>query len=267
MAACGGSNSPSTAATTPTGTGGSAGAAKPSTIEGDALNRMPVVPGPSGSPPALSGHNATDVRAYLRAVFSDAQGLWRGEFASAGQQYTPARLTLFSQSVKSGCGAQDGVGPFYCSANHGIYLDLGFMKALTQRFGIGAFAQAYVVGHEFGHHIQNLTGILHRRVLADQQDPAGKNERSVRFELQADCLAGVWAHSAYQRAKITDSDITAALHAAQLIGDDLQQHISGNAIDSGLWTHGSSQQRQQWFITGFDKGDPGACNTFTPASV
>jgi predicted metalloprotease len=208
------------------------------------------------------------MRTYLHAVFNDGQSFWHHEFTSAGLQYAPARLTLFAHAVtSSGCGAQEGVGPFYCGANHGMYLDLRFFQAMAQRFGVGGFAQAYVVGHEFGHHIQTLTGILQRRAVADQQDPAGQNDRSVRTELQADCLAGVWAHSVYQRAKITGADIDEALRAAQVIGDDFQQHISGRAVDSGLWTHGSSAQRQRWLKIGFEQGDPAACDTFSPPSV
>jgi uncharacterized protein len=208
------------------------------------------------------------MRTYLRAVFDDAQALWHHEFTSAGQAYPPARLTLFSQAVhSSGCGAQEGVGPFYCSGNHGIYLDLSFFRLLAERFGIGGFAQAYVVGHEFGHHVQNLTGILQRKAVADQHDPDGKNDRSVRFELQADCLAGVWAHSVYQRGELTDGDISEALKAARFIGDDFQQQAAGRVVDSGLFTHGSSAQRQRWFKTGFDSGSPGGCDTFTAATV
>ncbi|HKN93879.1 MAG TPA: neutral zinc metallopeptidase [Thermoleophilaceae bacterium] len=232
------------------------------------LGQLPTAPEPKGPSPSLSSNHGTDTRTYLRAVFNDAQKLWRGEFKAAGQQYTPARLTIFSGAVNSsGCGAQQDVGPFYCGANHRIYLDLRFLDGLTNRFGIGAFAQAYVVGHEFGHHIQTITGILQRRAAADQQDPAGRNARSVRFELQADCLAGVWAHSVYKRGEISEADINQALKAAQLIGDDFQQHVSGNAVDSAMWTHGSSAQRQRWFTTGFEKGDPGGCDTFSVATV
>ena len=208
------------------------------------------------------------MRAYLTAVFDDAQALWRHEFTSAGQGYSPARLTLFEQAVhSSGCGAQEAIGPFYCTGNHGIYLDLRFFDSLVRRFGIGGFAQAYVVGHEFGHHVQNLTGIVQRKAMADRQDPAGENARSVRFELQADCLAGVWAHSVYRRGQLTGADIDQALRAAQLLGDDVQPRTAGHAVDSGLWTHGSSAQRQRWFKTGFEQGDPGACDTFSAATV
>jgi hypothetical protein len=262
--ACGSSGSKSaTSSTATTGTGGSTTATKPGTIEGDALTQLPKAASPSGPSRSLAGSNTTSTRRYLRLAFNDGQRFWRREFGSAGQQYTPAQLTLFSQAVHSGCGAQADVGPFYCGANHGIYLDLRFFNLLEQRVGLGRFAQAYVVGHEFGHHIQTLAGILQRVQLANHQDPSGENTRSVRSELQADCLAGVWAHSVYNRGELTDTDINEALRAAAFIGDDFQQRISGRAVDSGLWTHGSSQQRQRWLKTGFETGDPGACDTFS----
>jgi predicted metalloprotease len=263
-AGCGSSNSSSsqtaaatTAATTTTG------ATDAGTLEGDVLSELPTVPEPTGAPPTLSGTSITDERAYLRAVFNDAQALWEREFSTANQQYARAKLTLFTQAVQSGCGAQADVGPFYCGANHGIYLDLGFFQLLAQRFGIGGFAQAYIVGHEFGHHVQNLLGIQQRVAAADEADPSGKNARSVRVELQADCLAGVWAHSVYKRGELTDEDINQALKAAAVIGDDFQTRMAGHTVDSTLWTHGSSAQRQHWLKTGFEKGEPGACDTFS----
>ena len=265
-AACGSSNSSSTgtaAATTSAATTTNATATEASTIEGDVLGQLPQAPDPTGEPPSLSGTSIADERTYLRAVFNDGQAFWRSEFSSAGQQYTPAQLTLFSQAVDSGCGAQADVGPFYCGANHGIYLDLNFFRVMAQRFGIKGFAQAYVVGHEFGHHIQTITGLLQRVHAADEVDPSGANARSVRVEVQADCLAGVWAHSVYNRGELTQDDINQALKAAQVIGDDFQQRMAGHKVDNTLWTHGSSAQRQHWLTTGFEKGDPGACDTFT----
>jgi predicted metalloprotease len=255
-AGCGSSNSSSsqTAAATATST---------TTIGGE-LDKLPKAPEPSGSAPALAGTSISDERTYLTAVFNDAQAFWQHEFAGANVPYSPAKLTLFSGTVESsGCGAQADVGPFYCGANHGIYLDLGFFTLLAQRFGIGGFAQAYIVGHEFGHHIQNQTGLQKRLIATDQQDPAGKNARSVRFELQADCLSGVWAHSVYTRGALTQEDLAQALKTAAVIGDDFQQRMAGQRMESALWTHGSSAQRQHWLTTGFETGDPGACDTFT----
>jgi predicted metalloprotease len=255
-AGCGSSGSGSAPSTSPTSTVGAQ-------VQGDTIQKLPKAPEPSGAAPTQGSSSAADQEAYLRAVFQDAQALWRREFSAASQQYAPARLTLFSRAVHSGCGEQADVGPFYCPANHGIYLDLGFFRLLTQRFGIGGFAQAYIVGHEFGHHIQNLSGISQRVHAANQQDPAGENARSVRIELQADCLAGVWAHSVYTRGELSDHDIQQALKTAAVIGDDFGQRSAGHVVDSAMWTHGSSQQRQTWLKRGFEEGDPGACDTFS----
>jgi predicted metalloprotease len=267
-AGCGSSSSGSTntlAATTTSTTTGSATDA--GTIQGNELDQMPKAPEPSGSAPTLSGSSVAGERTYLRAVFNDAQAFWQHEFSAANLPYTPAVLTLFSQAVESsGCGAQADVGPFYCGANHGIYLDIRFFQLLAQRFGVGGFAQAYIVGHEFGHHVQNQTGLQHRLAAADQQDPAGQNARSVRYELMADCLSGVWAHSVYRRGELTDQDLEQALKTAAVIGDDFQRRMAGRPMETALWTHGSSAQRQHWLRTGFDTGDPGACDTFTQTS-
>jgi predicted metalloprotease len=246
---------------------GSSGSSTSTTTTGSSgseLDQMPKAPEPGASQPKLAGTATGDARAYLTEVFHDAQALWQREFAGASRQYADARLTIFTRAVHStGCGEQADVGPFYCGANHGIYLDLRFFRLMAQRFGVSGFAQAYVVGHEFGHHVQNLLGLQHRKAVADQRDPAGKNARSVRYELQADCLAGVWAHSVYQRGKLTDDDLQQALRKAQVIGSDFQQRMAGHTVDSSLWTHGSSAQRQHWLKTGFETGDPGACDTFT----
>jgi predicted metalloprotease len=242
----------------------SSSSAPTTTVEGNnTLEHLPKAPEPTGAPKTLSSASATDERTYLREVFNDAQALWQHEFSQANQPYSPARLTLFSQAVQSGCGAQADVGPFYCPANHGIYLDLRFFQFMAQRFGVTGFAQAYVVGHEFGHHIQTLLGISQSVHAANQQDPAGENGRSVRLELQADCLAGVWAHSVYSRGQLTQEDLDQALRKAAVIGDDFQARMAGHKVDASLWTHGSSQQRQTWLATGFEKGDPAACDTFS----
>jgi uncharacterized protein len=137
----------------------------------------------------------------------------------------------------------------------------------VQRFGIGGFAPAYINAHEFGHHVQNLIGLTQRVAAADRQDPSGENDRSVRVELQADCLAGVWTHSVYTRGQLTDDDLNQALRAAAVVGDDFQMEMAGQTVDRSLWTHGSSEQRQRWLTTGFETGDPGACDTFTAANL
>jgi uncharacterized protein len=202
-------------------------------------------------------------------VFDDAQAMWKREFEAAGITYTPARLTIFRDAVDTACGAQSAsVGPFYCGADHGVYLDTRFFDALSRQVGVklGDFAQAYVIGHELGHHVQLLLGIS-RRVAADNhQDPAGTNARSVRVELQADCLAGIWKHSSYRRGEITDQAIGEALRAAAVIGDDFQQRRATGTVRPEDWTHGSSAQRQHWLTVGFDEGRPAACDTFTQPS-
>ena len=177
--------------------------------------------------------------------------------------YHPARLTIFSQQVHTACGAQPAdVGPFYCPASFGVYLDPTFFTALSRKVGVRlrGFAQAYVVGHEVGHHVQTLLGIGHQKAAANEQDPARANARSVRFELQADCLAGVWMHSVYQRGELSDADLEQALNAAAVVGDDFLAH-AGQSRPPEEWTHGSSAQRQQWLKTGFEEGKPDACDT------
>ena len=239
------------------GCGSSDDTAPGTTAEEDVLDRLPAVPEPSEpAPPDTS----------LRGVFDDAQAMWRQEFDSAGVDYVPAQLTIFRDEVDTGCGTQSaGIGPFYCPADHGVYLDTTFFDALGRRTGveIGDFAQAYVVAHEVGHHVQTLVGTLQRKAKADEQDPAGQNARSVRFELQADCFAGIWKHSRYQRGQLTAHDLAEALRAAAVIGDDFQQARATGTITPENWTHGSSAQRQQWLTIGVQRGDPSACDTFS----
>jgi uncharacterized protein len=190
-----------------------------------------------------------------------------------GQPYQQARTVFFAQAVNSGCGAADsGVGPFYCPADSQVYIDLTFYQELANRFGAsGEFAQPYVLAHEYGHHIQNLLGTSDEVSRAQQRDPENANEYSVRLELQADCLAGVWTKHATETAdasgrplftQLTQQDIQQALEAAAAIGDDAIQRKGGGRVDPEAFTHGSSAQRQQWFTQGFDRGDGRACNTF-----
>jgi uncharacterized protein len=223
------------------------------------LERLPEVPQATEPAP---------VRSSLRDVFDDAQAMWRREFEDSGAEYTPATLTIFRDHVETACGAQSAnVGPFYCPADHGVYLDTRFFDALGRVTGVqlGDFAQAYVVAHEVGHHIQNLLGVLPRVHAAAEQDPAGANARSVRLELQADCFAGVWAHSRYQRGQLSPADLADALRAAAVVGSDFQQKLAGGAVRSEDWTHGSSAQRQHWLTVGVERGQPAACDTFAAA--
>jgi hypothetical protein len=209
--------------------------------------------------------DAAAERAFLTSVFHDAEAMWEREFEAAGIPYTPAKLTIFHGEVHSACGTHSAsVGPFYCPADHGVYLDTRFFDALGRSVGVrlGAFARAYVVAHEVAHHVQVLLGITTRVRTADQQDPAGTNARSVRLELQADCFAGIWKHSAYQRGQVSDADIADALRAAAIVGDDFQQRRATGIVVPEDWTHGSSALRQQWLTTGFETGEPAACDTF-----
>ncbi len=198
---------------------------------------------------------------FVSFVLDDVQGFWDGHFADAGQDYPEAELVLFRDGVQSGCGfASSSTGPFYCPADSKVYVDLAFFRELSERFGApGDFAQAYVLAHEIGHHVQNVLGIDDevRRLQADQ-DQAGVNALSVRQELQADCLAGVWAHSAFQRDLLSDGDLREGLEAAAAVGDD---RLGAGSEEN--WTHGSSEQRVAWFTEGYDNGSVEGCDTFS----
>ncbi|MBF0676359.1 neutral zinc metallopeptidase [Pseudomonas sp.] len=204
---------------------------------------------------------------FVRAVLGDTEDTWDALFASAGSQYQHPRLVLFSGAVKSACGlASAAVGPFYCPADRQVYLDLQFFAELEQRFGAaGDFAQAYVIAHEVGHHVQTLLGVSAQVNAARQRGERLEGETGllVRQELQADCLAGVWAYHAQQRLDwMEEGDLEEALNAATAIGDDrLQKHTQGQVVPDSF-THGTSAQRTRWFRTGFDTGEPGRCDTF-----
>jgi predicted metalloprotease len=266
-AGCGSSQStaPSTSSAASTAPATAASSDPDASIEGDAVSRLPKVAAAT-EPGRLAGSmDAADERAFLTSVFHDAEAMWTKEFAAAGIRYTPAQLTIFEDEVHTACGTQPAtVGPFYCPADHGVYLDTRFFDALGQSVGVrlGAFARAYVVAHEVAHHVQVLLGITGRVRAADHQDPAGTNARSVRIELQADCFAGIWKHTTYERGQLAEADFADALRAAAIVGDDFQQRNATGTISPEDWTHGSSQQRQHWLTTGFEEGEPGACDTF-----
>ncbi len=206
--------------------------------------------------------DATTVE-FVSFVLDDVQGFWDGHFADAGQSYPEAELVLFRDGVQSGCGfAPSSTGPFYCPADSKVYVDLTFFRELSERFGApGDFAQAYVLAHEIGHHVQNVLGIDDEvRRLQGEEDQAGVNALSVRQELQADCLAGVWAHSAFQRDLLSDGDLREGLDAAAAVGDDRL-----GIDEESNFTHGASDQRVAWFTEGYESGSVEGCDTFSVA--
>ncbi|WP_439133678.1 KPN_02809 family neutral zinc metallopeptidase [Pseudomaricurvus sp.] len=202
---------------------------------------------------------------FVAVVLADTEDTWNSIFQSQGQQYQEPSLVLFSGSVRSACGqASAAVGPFYCPADRQVYLDLSFFQDLKSRYGApGDFAQAYVIAHEVGHHVQTLLGISNQVRQAGQgKSKAEVNALSVRQELQADCFAGVWGHSAQQEQLLDPGDLKEALTAATAIGDDRLQKQAGGQVVPDSFTHGSSEQRVRWFRKGFDSGDLNNCNTF-----
>ncbi len=227
------------------------------------LNALPAQSAQQGSLPAdLTSED--NLRDFVAFVVNDVQSSWSEAFERAGTTYPTTRLVLFRGGVGTGCGeASSAMGPFYCPADQKVYLDLDFFRELSRRFGApGDFAQAYVIAHEFGHHVQNVTGIMGQVDTAQRDDPSRANELSVRLELQADCLAGVWAHFAYQDDLLEEGDLEEGLAAAAAVGDDRIQSGSGMRVDPESFTHGTSQQRTGWFMRGFESGDTAVCDTF-----
>ncbi len=209
-----------------------------------------------------------EARVLVSKVLADTEQTWGAIFAAAGRTYEEPKLVLFSQGVQTGCGfAESNVGPFYCPADHKVYIDLSFYDELQNRFGApGDFAQAYVVAHEIGHHVQTLLGISERNQAARQRaSEAQANALSVRQELQADCFAGIWAHNANQSRQILEAgDIEEGLNAASAIGDD---RLSQGRASPESFTHGTSAQRVRWFKRGLDTGSLDQCDTFAATSL
>jgi predicted metalloprotease len=207
---------------------------------------------------------------FVRAILGDTEDTWSTIFQRSGQSYEEPKLVLFNGAVQSACGfASAAVGPFYCSRDEEVYLDLSFFEELSQRFGApGDFARAYVIAHEVGHHVQHLLGIAAKvQAQRAQADEKTSNVLSVRQELQADCFAGVWGHYTAKRGLIDQADIATALNAAAQIGDDrLQKRTQGYVVPEAF-THGSAAQRVRWFQKGLESGDPNQCNTFTTSTT
>jgi hypothetical protein len=201
---------------------------------------------------------------FVSFVLDDVQKTWAGILQAKGVPYQHAKLVLFRDLTSSGCGtAESQTGPFYCPSDAKVYIDLGFYDELQRRFGApGQFAQAYVLAHELGHHVQNLLGIERKVRNLQGQNPGARNEISVRMELQADCFAGVWAHSTQQRNLLEAGDVQSALGAAAAVGDDRLQRMSRGQVSPDSFTHGSSAQRMEWFQRGMNGGAIEACNTF-----
>ena len=200
---------------------------------------------------------------FMSFVLDDTQATWSRLLADGG--YREAQMVLFRGAVQSACGfAQSATGPFYCPGDRKVYLDLSFFDELRRRFGApGDFAQAYVIAHEIGHHVQTLLGIEGQVRQAQGSRPGQANQLSVLMELQADCFAGVWGYSTAQRGILEGGDVEEGLNAAAAIGDDRIQHMSGGAIMPESFTHGSSEQRVEWFRRGFTSGNPEECDTFS----
>lgn len=228
--------------------------------------QMQVQQGPAQRPPA----DDTMAR-FVSVVLADTEDVWRDIFSKQGAQYRDPRLVLFTGATPTACGTgQAAMGPFYCPADEKVYIDLGFYQTMKTQLGApGDFAQAYVIAHEVGHHVQNLLGIS-EKVHAQRQRISEKagNALSVRQELQADCFAGVWAYHAQEARQILESgDLEEALNAAAQIGDDTLQRSAGRAVVPDSFTHGSGKQRVRWFREGFESGDVRRCNTFKAAQL
>lgn len=221
----------------------------------------------SGPPVSQSAEDQQRVK-FVSFVIEDVQRTWEKEFPKLGGTYQRAKLVLFRDVTRSGCGfAESARGPFYCSEDQKVYLDLGFFDELRSRFhASGEFAEAYVIAHEFGHHVQTLLGIEAKVHRAMEDRPNLRNQLSVRLELQADCLAGVWGHSTSERNILEKGDVESGLAAASAVGDDRIQKATTGHVNPESWTHGSSKERTEWFTRGLQTGQVGACDTFAQAA-
>src|SRR5262249_37903855 len=217
-------------------------------------------PGPPGQEPSQEDPG----RKFVRVVLADTEDTWSEIFSSEGRTYQKPRLVLFTGATQTGCGfGSAATGPFYCPNDSTVYLDLSFFDELQRLGAPGDFAQAYVIAHEVGHHVQNLLGIEGKvSALRERVSEADGNQPSVRLELQADCLAGVWGNHGAQRGRVQPGDAEEGLKAAAAIGDDRLQRMSRGYVAPESWTHGSSQQRVEWLRRGLQSGNPNVCDTF-----
>jgi predicted metalloprotease len=240
------------------GGGGSSGSASP--------GAAPVADRPTKGIPAGQDPDRKLVE-FVSFVVDDVQKTWAQKLSDMGKSYKPAHLVLYTEATSSGCGtAQSSFGPFYCPNDGKVYIDLSFYRELVRRFGApGDFAQAYVIAHEYGHHIQDLLGIEAKVRQLQEEHPRQQNELSVKLELQADCFAGIWANSTDQRHLLEAGDVDEALGAASAVGDDRLQQQAGRQVNPESFTHGSAAQRSSWFKRGFQAGKLDACDTFSAA--
>jgi hypothetical protein len=221
--------------------------------------------GDASAPPGSETPEEHKEVQFVSFVLDDAQQTWTAILPKEGLTYHDAKLVLFRDGVQSGCGqAETAMGPFYCPLDEKVYIDLGFYDELRDKFGApGQFAQAYVLAHELGHHVQHIEGIDEQMRRTEKQHPDQANALSVKLELQADCYAGVWGHSTQQRNLLDPGDIQSGLQAAASVGDDRLQKMSTGHVSPESFTHGTSAQRESWFKRGFDSGDPKDCDTFS----
>ena len=235
-------------------------------LSGGGPEQAPVAQGPAQRPPADDR-----MAAFVSTVLADTEDVWKAQFAAQGGNYREPKLVLFRGATRTACGAgQAAMGPFYCPGDERVYIDLGFYETMKTRLGApGDFAQAYVIAHEIGHHVQALLGITDKvDAMRQRSSQTQSNDLSVRLELQADCLAGVWAHHAQRsRQVIEQGDVDEALNAAAQIGDDTLQRKSQGTVVPESFTHGTSAQRVGWFKRGLNGGNLRECNTFEGARL
>lgn len=226
----------------------------------------------AGSQPVQADPEQDTRAEFSNAVAVNVQDVWTELFQQAGEAYPRTKVVRYSRGVSTRCGAAtSAVGPFYCPADTYVYLDMSFYDDMRRQLGAeGDFAWAYVIAHEFGHHVQEVTGVFDAVARAEREDPGargGAQGLAVRTELQADCYAGVWAKAAYEQGALEAGDLDEALGAAEAVGDDRIQSRAGAQVRPDSFTHGTAEQRRRWFRAGYDSGSPGSCDTFAPERV